>query len=142
MHFFTAWDCSQRDRGGYVYPYTDQAVAVADTLLLEIRRLKVKLKCREEVTALERTGEEWLVRTRTWKYSCDSVVLCAGGQAAPQTGSDGSGYELAKSVGHSIRTVIPALVPLKVADRTVQMMSGTRSQVHLQLESGGGSLCP
>lgn len=126
-----------RDRGGYVYPYTDQAVAVADTLLLEIRRLKVKLKCREEVTALERTGEEWLVRTRTWKYSCDSVVLCAGGQAAPQTGSDGSGYELAKSVGHSIRTVIPALVPLKVADRTVQMMSGTRSQVHLQLESGG-----
>ena len=43
----------------------------------------------------------------------DSVILAAGSKAAPGTGSDGSGYKLAESLGHSVIEPLPALVQLK-----------------------------
>ena len=33
---------------------------------------------------------------------CDKLIIATGGMAAPKTGSDGSGYELAKALGHTI----------------------------------------
>jgi len=53
------------------------------------------------------------------------VILATGGQALPKSGSDGSGFELARSLGHSVTPLLtPALVPLIVREghwtRTIQ----------------------
>ncbi len=44
--------------------------------------------------------------------NCDAVVLCAGGISRPDTGSDGSGINLAEVLGHKIVSPAEALVPL------------------------------
>ena len=44
----------------------------------------------------------------------DSVVLACGSKAAPRTGSDGTGYELAAGLGHKVTPVVPALVQASV----------------------------
>ena len=137
LAFFRELGLLTRDRNGYVYPYTDQAGTVLELLLQEIRRLKIKMKYGEKVTGIQKTEAGFQVQTATWSYSCDKVILCAGGKAAPQTGSDGSGYELAAACGHSLKPVYPALVPLKAGGNLPRMLSGTRNQAALSLEIDG-----
>lgn len=141
MDFFHGLGLLTRERAGYVYPYTDQAGSVLELLLLELRRLKVKMKYNENVRQILRTDEGFKVRTDTWSYPCSKVILCAGGKAAPQTGSDGSGYELVLSCGHSLTPIYPALVPLKAEGPLPRMLSGTRTQAALALEIDGRICC-
>lgn len=137
LEFFHGLGLLTRERDWYVYPYTDQAGSVLEVLMQEIRRLKVKMKYKERVMEIRRAEEGFSVHTATWEYVCDAVVLCAGGMAAAQTGSDGSGYALARKCGHSVRPVYPALVPLKVQGSIPRMLSGTRNYVRLTLEIDG-----
>ena len=41
-----------------------------------------------------------------------NLILACGGSSYPSTGSDGSGYAIAKSLGHTIKSPIPVLVPI------------------------------
>ena len=45
----------------------------------------------------------------------DVVILACGGKSYPTTGSDGSGYALAESIGHTVTPLIPALTSVDVA---------------------------
>lgn len=137
LAFFGELGLLTRDRNGYIYPYTDQAGTVLELLLQEMRRLKIKMKYGESVTEIQKTAAGFLVHTAAWSYPCDHVILCTGGKAAPRTGSDGSGYALAASCGHSIKPVYPALVPLKAGGDLPRMLSGTRNQAALSLEIDG-----
>lgn len=137
LAFFLELGLLTRERNGYIYPYTDQAGTVLELLLQEMRRLKIKMKYQETVTAIRKTEKEFQVLTASWSYPCDKVILCAGGKAAPQTGSDGSGYALAAACGHSVKPVYPALVPLKTGGNLPHMLSGTRNQAVLSLEIDG-----
>lgn len=134
-------------RDGYVYPVTGQASSVLEVLLLEIKRLGVKLKCMEKVLSIEKnitdvsekdseykTGRLFRVRTAGWTYEADAVILAAGSKAAPATGSDGSGYALAKKCGHSLVTPREALVPLTIREGWIKKLSGLRMQAAVTLE--------
>lgn len=136
MAFFEELGLILHSREGYIYPYVNQASAVLDVLLLETRRLPVKIKCREKVTELYKTKNIWKVKTASWSYDADAVILAAGSMAAPATGSDGSGYALAKKQGHAIITPMEALVPLKVQENWVKKMAGLRMQAQVTLILG------
>ena len=84
------------EKNGYVYPYTNQACSVLEVLLAELRRWKVKLKLMEKVEAITCEDRIWKVRTGTWTYEAERLILSCGSKCAPTTGSDGSGYRLAK----------------------------------------------
>ena len=102
----------------YVYPATGQSASVLEILLRTLDSLNVKLKYNEEVVAVERNEDgiqedgiscAWRVRTKTWSYPADSVVLCCGSRAVPSTGSNGSGYELARMLGIDVTDILPGL---------------------------------
>lgn len=126
--------------GGWIYPYSDQAQSVLDALLWEVERLKIKLKCREEVREIFRDEKGFLVKTEGWQYAADRVVLSLGGKAAPVTGSCGNGYTLAKNFGHTVIPVLPALVPLTIDEREFKALEGVRSRVSLTLLVNGEPL--
>lgn len=67
------------------------------------------------------------------KLSYDSLILAAGGQAAAVSGSDGSGYQLAKKLGHSVIKPLPALVQLRCEGDYFKMVAGVRTQAALKL---------
>lgn len=111
----------------YVYPVTGQSVSVLDILLEELKERKVKLKYSEKVTSIERIegGKAtevlksaavpgWIVTTESWHYEADSVIIACGGRSFPQTGSDGSGYQLAGSLGLRVTDTCPALTGISV----------------------------
>ena len=101
---------------GRVYPYCYQASMVLDVLRAALERAGVSLLCGQTVTGLRRTKAGLAVTTAEGKtFAAARVILAAGGLAAPQFGTDGAGYTLARAAGHTVRTPYPCLVPLRCA---------------------------
>ena len=74
-----------------------------------------------------------VIGTKKDKLAYDSLVIATGGQAAAVAGSDGSGYRLAKKLGHSLIKSLPALVQLKCDGDYFKIISGVRAQATLTL---------
>lgn len=121
------------EKNGYVYPYTNQASSVLEVLLAELRRWKVKLKLMEKVEAITCEDRIWKVRTGTWTYEAERLILSCGSKCAPTTGSDGSGYRLAKMAGLKLIPVVPALAPLLCEGKAPALAAGVRSMAEVSL---------
>lgn len=46
----------------------------------------------------------------------DAVIIATGGISYPATGSTGDGYRFAKTCGHKVTELFPALVPMEVKE--------------------------
>lgn len=102
------------ERGNRVFPVSDKARDVVDTLLKIYYGLGGKLLCSHKVTGILTAGGAVTgVKTVNGTFTCDRVILCAGGSSYPGTGSDGSGVKLAAALGHTITPLRPSLVPLE-----------------------------
>ncbi len=120
-------------RNGYYYPYSEQASAVVEALRTALEHYKVKIKCMEHVIAVDQTTNGYAVKTETYTYECEKVILACGGRAGSKLGADGSGYELAKGLGHSVTPLFPALVGLKAKESYFGKLSGIRVKGALRL---------
>ena len=118
------------ERGNRVFPISDHAYDIIDALFQEMKRLKVRilcgrvtsLRCKDNrVTAVESgTGaDKW-----SWGEACKAVILATGGASYPATGSTGDGYQIAKSLGHTIVEINPSLIPLESPDPCCRQMQG------------------
>ena len=101
------------ERGNRVFPVSDKAKDVVDTLVKIYTDLGGKLITDCKVTEITvKDGVAAGVKTTNGHFTADKVILCAGGASYPGTGSDGGGAKLAAKVGHSIVPLKPSLVPL------------------------------
>lgn len=144
ISFFDRLGVYAKDRNGYLYPNSDQASAVLDVLRMELTRLKVDIHTEEKVLEIKPSGKgasrRFRIRTGQRCYEADAVILTAGSKAAPNTGSDGSGYPLAQKLGHRIVPVVPALVQLCCKESFYKIISGVRVQGRVSIWSGGKML--
>jgi predicted Rossmann fold flavoprotein len=58
------------------------------------------------------------------EYPADALILATGGLSYPETGSTGDGYELARTLGHTIVPTRPVLVPLETKGDIVSRLQG------------------
>lgn len=126
IQFFRDLGIYAKSRDGYLYPFSDQASAVLDVLRMEIERLKIAVETSVNVQKVLSGKKGFQILTDHGKYTADRLILAAGSKAAPVTGSDGSGYELAKHLGHHMVSVVPALVQLKCKENFYKSISGIR----------------
>ena len=103
------------ERGGRVFPVSDKAVDVVDTLVKIFKDYggRLLLDTKVKSIAAEFGKIKGVVTEDGQRFDADAVILAAGGSSYPGTGSDGSGVKLAKAVGHSIVPLKPCLVPLE-----------------------------
>lgn len=131
LTFFQRLGIFPKDRGGYIYPNSDQAASIVSVLLMECERLKVDIIYNAKVTNISQPGfTVTTIKPDKVKstYQANKLILATGGCASPKLGSDGSGYDLAKSLGHTIVKPLPALVSLKSPDKFCKTISGVRLQ--------------
>lgn len=114
------------DQSGKVYPNSLQSSSVLDVLRYEASRLNVEEVTDFEVVELRKSKERFSIIGKEKTYVSDRVILCSGGKASPQLGSDGSGYEIAKTLGHKIIEPFPALVQLKLSGKFFKRLAGIR----------------
>lgn len=134
LAFFGDLGLMTKSKNGYVYPNSEQAAAVLDLLNLELERrhIRVLLNCEIE-QPLQKVRGRFLARTSQGNISSDALILAAGSQAAPVTGSDGSGYQLARNFGHRIFPPLPALVQLRCSGKTFKQLAGVRCEARVAL---------
>ncbi len=135
--FFEDLGLILKNRDQYVYPRNDQAASVLDHLLQECTRLGVRFLKEETVQSVTKGSRQFQIQTDKQKLFADQVILAAGGKASSKLGSDGSGYKIAKSFGHTIVPVVPALVQLKVKENPLAPASGVRTQAQVSAYVNG-----
>lgn len=114
------------ERGGRVFPQSDKAQDVVDTLSKIFTKLGGKICVGKKVVAIN-TKAHCVVSVTCGdgsSYNCDAVVLTTGGASYPGTGSTGDGYKLAEAFGHSIIPLKPSLVPLECASDYIKELQG------------------
>lgn len=114
------------DESGKVYPNSLQASSILDVLRYEAQRLNVNEITEFEVKELRKNKDKFSIIGLTGTYYADKVILCTGGKASPQLGSDGEGYKLAATFGHKIAEPFPALVQLKLNGKFFKRITGIR----------------
>lgn len=137
--FFTQIGIYTKNRNGGLYPHSEQASAVLDALRMELRRLNVNIQNNRRITEIRRDDTNgFIVKDSEGREEVFSrVILAAGSKASPKTGSDGSGYKLAKKMQISIIKPLPALTQLRSCEHWFKGVSGVRCDAWLRLYANG-----
>ena len=103
------------ERGERIFPVSDDAMQVVNSLKRELDKYKVKVLVNTSVKDIVVENNVVIgVETEKDVIKCDKVVLATGGKSYPMTGSDGYGYEIAKKLGHSIVEPKGSLIPMEI----------------------------
>lgn len=134
LQAFKSFGLLLRDKNGYIYPSCEQAAVVSDMLRYMLKSLDVEVLTEHRVTNISQKGKNICIQFEGREALLfDSVILASGGRAMPKSGSDGSGYDLAKKLGHEMIPVVPALVQLHCEEDYFKGVSGVRTQAKLKL---------
>lgn len=123
----------QNKRNGYYYPASGQAASVIEVLLLECKRLKVKIAYNVGIREIHRKAEGFSFHTKQGLFESMCCILATGGKAAKKTGSDGSGIPYIVGLGHKIIDLVPALVQLQGKQSFLKEISGIRAEGTIRL---------
>ena len=137
ISFFLQLGVYSKNRNGYIYPNSDQASAVLDAFRMELERLDVDIRTGVIIREINPGKKDFVICTDKENVRADRVILCTGSKAAPSTGSDGSGYGLAKQLGHRIIPVLPALVQLRCNGNYFKAVAGVRVNGRVSVWSEG-----
>ena len=133
----------KREDTGKLFPVSDDARTVLDALLraalgggvhlLHPWRVATVESTPQGFVTTEHADEPRIIRSRR-------LVLATGGRSLPKTGSDGHGYSIVKSLGHSLtRRVFPSLVPLTLpSGHFLTLLSGLTFPATLELRAHTG----
>ena len=140
LSFFNKIGIVPKIKNGYYYPYSNQAVSIKTNLLREATLNGVVIKNDCFVEKVEKKDNHFLINVNEEIIVADAVIMATGSKACPKTGSDGNGYTLAESFGHTVVPVLPSLVPLKTKGKFLKEWSGIRTDVNISLYVDGVKL--
>ena len=143
MDFFNGLGiiCNEENRGK-VYPLSGQASSVVDALRFEAERLGVRIETEFYVRKIEKEGFKFKIYSEERKkIEAGRVVIAAGGQSYPELGSNGSGFELAKELGHSVTRLSPSIVQLKTEKHQVKGLQGIKTDVAVTAYGDNKKIC-
>jgi predicted Rossmann fold flavoprotein len=123
---------------GKYFPSTHSGKTILEALLRKVNSAKnVTLLCEHKVKAAGRDEGVFILKGDHFHYHGRNIVLTTGGLSYPSTGSDGTGFRLAQSFGHSMIETSPALTPLTTNDEDSKYLSGITQEVRLTLMTDG-----
>ena len=117
---------------GRMFPVTNSARTILDTLLAELEALDVTIWYEAPVERLILDREAGRVRgvllASGREVLAPAVVLAVGGRAYPKTGATGDGYAWARAAGHTIERLYATEAPLLsqdsfIVDKSLQGVS-------------------
>lgn len=114
------------ERGDRVFPESDHASDIINALRRALERAGAEVHLNTRVSALiVEDGVCKGVRTESGEsVFADNVILATGGVSYPTTGSTGDGHMMAEKAGHSVQTLIPALVPIETKESWPAVLMG------------------
>lgn len=130
--FFRRNGILTKNRNGYLYPNSGQASVINDVLRLKCENCGVNIIYNAECTEITKAGDNFRLKyvdkqsSQSNYITCHSLIISTGSKAYLKTGSDGSGYKLLSSLGHTIIKPLPALTPLYCSEKYFKSLKGVR----------------
>lgn len=113
------------ERGNRVFPVSDKAVDIVDALVKNAKQSGAKFV---QGCVASFNTENGVIKSVNLEngdvIEGDAFAVCTGGKSYASTGSDGIGYELAKSVGHTVTPLKPSLVSLVASNGFIPDLQG------------------
>ena len=127
------------ERGGRIFPVSDDANEVIEALLKKMAILGVEVKNNSPVKEILAENKKIVgVNVGGKIFKADNYILATGGASYPATGSSGDGFKFARRLGHTITEILPALVPLEVEEDFIKELQGlSLKNVRVKLLSDG-----
>ncbi len=113
---------------GKVFPKTMKAQTVVDTLLSTAKSNRTEIAYSQVVKKVDHSNEIFTVQTEGNSFESRNLVISTGGKGYEVTGSDGSGYPLARALGHSIIEPTQALVGVMIKEYGFAGLSGNATR--------------
>ncbi len=120
-HFTSLGVPLKTERGRRVFPESDKAADI--TAAMRSYAGGAQLVC-EHVKQVVKQDDGTLSVEADSVRTFDAVIIATGGRSYPLTGSDGSGYRLARKLGHTVTPIRPSLVPLESTSPLCERMQG------------------
>lgn len=133
---------------GKVFPITDSAKTILEILTLKLQELGIEIFLNTEVKAIDKTDDfkidlsqvsltqrqitdfgfdpKYNENLKEFQISSEFLVMSAGGKTYPTLGSNGSGYEFASSLGHTVIPPVPSALPLVSQNILCKKLSGQK----------------
>jgi predicted Rossmann fold flavoprotein len=118
---------TKEERGGRVFPESDKAEDVVNTLLKILKKLKVEIQTKAklfDIITENQTIKGVKIDGRSKPVFCKNLIICTGGKSYPATGSTGDGFNFAEKLGHTINSIMPALVPIETEGNIAEKLQG------------------
>lgn len=128
LKFFSALGLLYREEeGGRYFPLTGKAASVNDCFCAALTAAGAEIKCKTEVNAVIKNGGGFKFNCAGGaSYSARYAVLACGGAAYPQVSGTMKGYDLARSLGHSVKTPRPALSAVDIKEAAIARLAGLK----------------
>ena len=115
----------KQEEKGRCFPVTDDANSVLKVLKEYLNDFNIDIILNNSVSSINKGKNDYFtIKTNNETIQSEKIILATGGISYPHTGSTGDGYKIAKDFGHSISTITPGAIPLKVEDSLLKQLSG------------------
>ena len=112
---------------GRAYPMSGQALSVRDALVRALEREQAEVLYRTRITFVEKDGRNFVLRLEDGTgILTNKLLIATGGKAGPQYGCRGDGFAIARSLGHGVESIRPALVSLIYSEQEKRRLSGLK----------------
>lgn len=132
LDFFANLGMAIRYDDGRIYPYSNQASTVLNTLRKGLNAANVTLLCNTQLLRIRYTNH-FVLDTDNGTIECPKLIFATGSTAGGGTDS----LHLLEDLGHSITACRPALVPLLTDTTYLKGLRGIRADVQATLLADG-----
>ena len=101
------------ERGDRAFPTSHLASDVVDALLRAAQQNGAEVLCNKEVKSIIHKEDSYSIKCADGcEYTSCKLIIATGGLSYPKTGSTGDGYQWAKALGHSVKSLFPSLTAI------------------------------
>lgn len=104
-----------------IFPDTDRASTVREMFLNKAKELSISVYSECSIKKISRSGEKFIIETEKCQKCYDKAVIATGGSSRD---ASLSGYDYAKSFGHTIKDLKPSLSALLINEDFVGKLAG------------------
>ena len=136
LFFDTVGIYTRTDEEGRVYPYCTQAKDVVYALVQAAQAAGAEICTDQTVEKVEKTDDGFKITTNKGVFEARKLLVATGGKSAPQFGTSGDGYTIAKALGHTVTRLAPVLTGIEVKE-DLRELKGVRVKALVKLLKDG-----
>ena len=133
LSFFHEIGIYPREKNGYYYPNSMQALSVTEALIQEMKNCNIGLFTGCTLLDIKPGKYGFTIQTSLGNFSAAHIIAATGLKASPKLGSDGSAFPILKELGHRFSPILPALCGFEAEGMPFKKVSGVRCDAELTL---------